>query len=180
MHEDGPVRVVVLCHANVARSVAAELLLRDATDERGVALELLTAGTHATNGQPASSRTAVALRKVTGRDWTLASHRARQLSEDDVAWAALIIAMEDSQVRYVRRLHPGAADRVATLAVLAAELPKDRRRLAERVRGLDLASREGSGANDVEDPAGGDDAAYERIMRTLVDRCGELARRFSG
>lgn len=177
---DEPARVVVICHANVARSVVAAQLLRDATDERGIAVELRTAGTHATEGQPVSARTVTALTKATGSPVSLGAHRAHLLSGDDVEWADLIIAMEDSQVRFVRRLHPEAADRVATLALLAEELPRDKRSLSERVMSLGLAARHGSGDGDVQDPAGGDDDAYERVTTALIARCGELAARLGG
>ena len=172
--------MLVVCHANVARSVAAALLLRDAVDERRVALDLRTAGTHASDGQPASGRTVAALRRLTGADPGLGSHLARELRATDVEWADLIIAMEDSQVRFVRRRHPEAADRVATLALLADELPVDGRALHDRVVALGLAGRDGSGEGDVEDPAGGDDDAYDRAVAVLVERCSELSRRLAG
>ena len=172
--------VVVLCHANVARSVAAGLLLRDAADERGVVLSLRTAGTHATEGQPASQRTVTALTRVTGAPARLGSHRAHQLAEADIEWADLVIAMEDSQVRYVYRVHPAASDRTATLATLSDELPRDGRSVRERIASLGLAERQGTDAGDIEDPAGGGDDAYERAMTALVVRCGELARRLRG
>jgi protein-tyrosine phosphatase len=177
---DEPARVVVLCHANVARSVVAALLLRGATDERGIALELRTAGTHATEGQPVSARTVAAMTKVTGSPVSLGAHRAHLLSSADVEWSDLIIAMEDSQVRFVRRMYPEAADRVATLAVLSHELPDDKRSLLERVMSLGLEARDGSADGDIEDPAGGDDGAYERATTALIARCGELARRLNG
>jgi len=177
---DTPVRVVVLSHANVARSVVAAHLLRDATDERGVALEIRTAGTHAAEGQSVSARTVTALSKITGLPASLGAHRAHQLSSADVEWADLVIAMEDSQVRFVRRAHPGSAGRVATLGVLAEELSDDNLGLLERIAALDLAAREGSGNGDIEDPAGGDDDAYERATLALVARCNELARRLVG
>jgi protein-tyrosine phosphatase len=178
--DDERVRVLVLCHANVARSVAAAALLQGVVDERGIAIELRTAGTHATDGQPVSERTVTAFEKVAGRQDSMGSHRARQLSDVDVEWADLIIAMEDSQVRFVRRLHPGASDHVATLGSLATDFPVDGRRFADRVASLRLAQRGDFGEGDVEDPAGGDDAAYERTMAALVEQCGELARRISG
>lgn len=180
MLQDRPFNVVIVCHANVARSVAAACLLADATDERGIRLALRSAGTHATEGQPASLRTAAALMKVTGTGHSIGSHRAHQLAESDVMWADLVIAMEDSQVRFLRRLYADAARHVATLSVLASQLPADGRRLAERVDSLDLDRIEGSGDGDVEDPAGGDDDDYERVMEVLVARCAELAHRLSG
>ena len=175
-----PVRILVLCHANVARSVAAAVLLEGATDERGIAIELRTAGTHATEGQPVSARTVTALQRVAGREVPMGSHRAHQLSDEDVEWADLIVAMEDSQVRFVRRAFPGASARVAALSAISTELPADGRPLADRVASLGLAEQQGTGTGDVEDPAGGDDAAYERAMAVLVDHCDELAWRLSG
>ncbi len=127
-----------------------------------------------------SARTVAAMEKVTGLPAALGAHRAHLLNSADVEWSDLIIAMEVSQVRFVRRMHPEAADRVATLAVLAHELPGDGRSLLERVLSLGLEARDGSADGDIEDPAGGDDGAYERATRVLIDRCVELARRLNG
>jgi protein-tyrosine-phosphatase len=176
---EGRVRVLVLCHANVARSVAAAALLEGARDERGAQLEIRTAGTHATNGQPPSIRTVNALKAVTGRDLLLGAHRASILQDEDASWADLIIAMEDSQVQFVRRRHPEAVAKVATIAVLASTLPEDSRPLRDRIASMELDGIEGDGADDVEDPAGGDAAAYERAMTVLAEHCAQLARRLA-
>ena len=135
------VHVVVLCHANVARSVAVAHLLRGATDEQGVAIELRSAGTHASEGQPASARTRAALEARLGEVSLLGTHRSHLLDVDDVEWSDLLIAMEGSQVRFVRRLFPDATGRTATLAVLASSLPCDHRPLATRIASMGLASQ---------------------------------------
>jgi protein-tyrosine-phosphatase len=160
--------------------VAAAYLLGGCVDEAGTAVELRTAGTHATPGQPVSSRTVAALAAVVGVPVALSDHRARQLDGADVAWADLVVAMEATQVRALRRTQPDVARRCATLGLLARELPPERRPLAGRVATLHLDERELDGADDVDDPAGGDDAAYERTMAVLVAWCGELARRLAG
>jgi protein-tyrosine phosphatase len=172
--------VVVVCHANVARSAAAVHLLAGALDERGVALELRSAGTHAAEGQPASARTQQALRAVSGDDADIAAHRSHQLAASDVAWADLIVTMEAQQVRFIRRSFADVAEKAATLWLLASELPLDRRPLDERVASMRLSTVELEGDHDVDDPAGGGDADYERAMATLVDWCGELASRIRG
>ena len=172
--------LVVVCHANVARSVAAAHLLGAAADEGALAIEVRTAGTHASDGQPASARTRTALEAVLGHAVALGAHRSHQLDDEDVAWADLIVAMEASQVRFVRRAHPDGASRTATLAALAAGLPRDGRPLSQRVAAMDLAARDDSTADDVADPAGGDEAVYVATMRELVELCGLLMVRLAG
>ena len=173
-------RVLVVCHANVARSVLAAQLLRDAVDERGTPVEVSTAGTHATDGQPVSPRTLAALTSVSQGPGTLAAHRAHQLTGADVEQSDLIVCMEAAQVRAVRRAYPDAAGRTATLTALAATLPPDGRPLRARVAALSLGVTEPSDAEDVTDPAGGDDAAYARTVAELAGRCAALARRLAG
>ena len=175
-----PARVLVVCHANVARSVAAAHLLAGAVDERGVEIELSSAGTHATAGQPVSARTTTSLGRALGREVALGAHRAHQLTESDLDETDLVVVMEAAQVRLVRRTYRAAADRTAALTVLARELPCDDRPLAVRVASMALAAREPDDLDDVDDPAGGGDEAYDATMAVLVERCGELARRFAG
>ena len=170
----------MICHANVARSVAAAHLLSRAVDEQGAEIDLTTAGTHATVGQPVSSRTTSSLGTLLGEPVDLGTHRSRQVSDDDIRVADLIVTMEASQVRMIRRRHPAAADRVATLTLLARELPKDARSLAVRVASMALARREPDDADDVVDPAGGGDTEYTASMSTLMTLCGELGLRLAG
>lgn len=174
------VRLLVVCHANVSRSPAAVAVLRGARDERGVEVELASAGTHAPLGQPVSARTRLALRAVLGEDVELELHRSRPLGVDDLAWADLVVTMEAGQVQLVRRSHPDAASRTATIAALATGLPADGRPLLDRVSAMGLASVHLDPAGDVEDPAGGGDADYERSMTALVVQCRALERRLAG
>ncbi len=170
----------MLCHANVARSVAAVHLLGGTVDERGVPLELASAGTHAAEGQPVSSRTQLALGAVLGHAVDLGRHRAHLLGASDLAEADLIVTMEASQVLYVRRGAASAADRTATLSVLARELPAQPVPLRERIASMGLAARTYDGGGDVDDPAGGEEEAYVRAMTTLAAMCAELAARLAG
>lgn len=173
-------QVLVVCHANVARSVAAAYLLTVDLAARGVDVEVATAGTHATEGQHVSSRTESSLSSAIGAPVTLSSHRAHQLTDDDVARADLVVAMEAAQVRALRRTCPGAAGKAATLGLLARELPDAGGALPARVASMALEDRDPDDRDDVEDPAGGDDAAYEATMTTLVELCAQLARRLVG
>jgi protein-tyrosine phosphatase len=169
-------RVLVVCHANVARSVAAAYLITAALGDRAAEVEVHSAGTHATEGQHVSARTESALAAVLGAPVGLSQHRARQLTGRDVEGADLVIAMEASQVRALRRGHAQAAGKVATLGLLARELPVGGD-LHARVAAMSLAEREPDDLDDVVDPAGGDDAAYEATMAILAAWCGRLAPR---
>jgi protein-tyrosine-phosphatase len=171
------VKILVVCHANVTRSVAAAYLLSRATVPAGRALELRTAGTHAGEGQPVSVRTRDALSKVTGSEPDLRGYRSHQLVGDDLVWADLVIVMEGSQVRLLRRLNPDSSSKVATIAFLARELPSDDRHLAVRVASMGLEHCLVVDDADVVDPAGGDDDAYEATMSRLVELCEALAAR---
>ena len=112
--------------------------------ERGLALEIATAGTHTIDGQPMSGRTRAALRSIPAlADGPHGRHRSRQVHEPDLEAAALVVAMEADHVRYVRRRHPRAAGRTATLRRLVAALPPGRPPSAERVAAL--AARRSAG-----------------------------------
>jgi protein-tyrosine-phosphatase len=114
---------------------------------------------------------------VLGEPVDLSGHRAHQFNDADAEWAELVLAMEGSQVRLLRGQHPTASRRIATLGYLARCLPTDARPLGERLTSLRLDELDQGDADDVVDPAGGDDDAYEATMRDLVDRCGSFLAR---
>jgi protein-tyrosine phosphatase len=140
----------------------------------GTDLRVITAGTHVVEHQPTSRRTRHALATV-GLD--ASAHRSRQLSDADLASADLVVAMAAEHVLYVRRRHPQAADRTATLAWLAAHLPAGAEPLATRVARLALADLDPAAQGDVDDPAGGEDAAYALCATRLSALVTELRPR---
>lgn len=169
------VKLFAVCHANVARSVAAAYLLSRV--DREPPLEVRSAGTHVLEGQPVSERTMRAMTKVLGEPVDLTRQRAHQFTSEDAEWADVIVTMEWSQVRLLRGLHPTAAGRIATLGYLARTLPADSRELRERLASLRLEDLDDDDHDDVVDPAGGDDTDYEATMRDLVERCSALIAR---
>jgi len=173
MAGDAVDRVVVLCTGNAARSVMAGAMLEAA----GSSVRVVTAGTHALEHQPMSVRTRAALHAV---GVEVGHHRSRQLTEDHVEEAALIVAMAAEHVHYVRRRHPAAAVRTATIAWLAERLPSGPEPLAERVTSMDLASVPPDMQGDVADPAGGTDDDYRVCAEQLLDLTSRLAPRLAG
>jgi protein-tyrosine-phosphatase len=69
--------------------------------------------------------------------------------------ADLVIALAREHVSWMRRVHPKAAPRTATLKRLARDLPATSGTFAERIAALHLADVELEPWEDVDDPAGG-------------------------
>jgi protein-tyrosine phosphatase len=164
------VRIISLCTGNAARSVMLGALLRDRRPD----LEVVTAGTHVVDGQPISRRTRAGLAAI---GLAADDHRSRQLDPADLPTAAVVIGMAHEHVRWMRRHHPEAARRTAMLRPLSRELVPGPPGLGERVAALDLTRGEPDPADDVADPAGGEDEDYVRCALELAQLVARLAPR---
>jgi protein-tyrosine phosphatase len=160
--------LLVLCTGNAARSVMAGAMLQAAP------LEIVTAGTHVIEGQPMSRRTRSALASV---GFDADGHRSHQLTDADVTAADLILAMAGEHVDYVRRRHPQATGRTASIKRLVRDLPPGPPPLPIRLADLGLAELPVEAWEDVEDPAGADDEVYEACARELLALCNALGPR---
>ncbi len=170
--------ILTLCTGNAARSVMAGYMFEHLAAVRGLPLVVATAGTLAVDGQPMSMRTRDALATIPELAHApVGAHRSRGLVERHVERADLVVAMEADHVRFVRRRHPAAAGRTATLRRLCAGLPAGPEPLAVRLEAMKLATAELADDEDVADPAGGDQAAYDACAAELWALCRELADR---
>ncbi len=168
---DRPLRVVTLCTGNVARSVMLEAMLQ-ALGADSHRFEVRSAGTHAVEGSSISARTRIALDRVDELGpISVASHRSHQLDLDDVEWADLVLAVEAGQVRFVRREYPAFALSSCSLAQFVRQAPLD---VPASTQIAVVAANEPDPAFDVDDPAGGDQADYDRCAQRLW----ELAQAF--
>ncbi len=93
-------------------------------------IRIVTAGTHVIEGQPMSRRTRAALATV---GLVADGHRSHQLSDEDVRRSDLILAMAGEHVSYIRRRHPEAADKTATIKRLVRHLPAGPDSLTDRL-----------------------------------------------
>ncbi len=162
--------IVFLCTGNAARSVMAGAALSAHLPDWHVT----TAGTLVVEGQPMSHRTRTALERV---GLAAPHHRSRQAGPADLDHAALVIALAPEHVHWVRRTHPAAAPRTATLRRLARDLAAGTEPLAERVARLGLASVELAEWEEVVDPGGGDVGTYAACAVEVVDLVAQLADR---
>jgi protein-tyrosine-phosphatase len=154
----GPLTLLTLCTGNAARSVMAGVMLEPGP------FRVITAGTHVVEGQPMSRRTRDALTLVGRR---AEGHRSHQLTEGDVEAADLIVAMAGEHVAYIRRRHPEAAWKTASIKRLCRELPAGPGPLTERIRRLGLGELTLEPWEDVVDPAGGEDEDYRACALEL-------------
>jgi protein-tyrosine-phosphatase len=129
---------------------------------------------HVVEGMPMSWRTREAL---AGLEIAAPGHRSRQLRHSDVDAADLVVGLAGEHVAYMRRVHPEAAPRTATLKRLARDLPAVAAQgtFAERLASLDLEAVELEPWEDVVDPAGGDLPEFEACAREIHDLLAVLA-----
>jgi protein arginine phosphatase len=158
------VPVVVLCTGNAARSVMAGVALA----RQLPTLEVITAGTHVIEGQPLSVRTRAGLAAI-GLAPPVPVHRSKQARADDLDGAALVVCLAPEHVAWVRRTHPGVADRTGTLRRLVRDLPGVGGSLPERIAALGLAGARLEPWEEVEDPAGGDIPEFEDCAREIAE-----------
>jgi protein-tyrosine-phosphatase len=172
------VDLLVVCTGNAVRSVMAGYMLEYFAEAEGVGLRVATAGTHVVDGQPMSARTRAALAIVEElADVSTSQHRSHQLDPADLHRADLVVAMEADHVRFVRRRHPEAASRTATIRRLCRDLLPGPPTLPGRVAALGLADVVLTEDEDVDDPAGREEEAYVACASELWGLCQELVER---
>jgi protein-tyrosine phosphatase len=160
--------VVFLCTGNAARSVMGGAML----ESRAPELRVTTAGTHVIEGMPMSWRTRDSITEL-GIETAL--HRSHQLTDADVAQADLVICLAAEHVAYMRRTHPEAAGKTATLKRLARDLPATTgSSFAARVASLGLEAVSPEHWEDVDDPAGGDLPVFQACAREILGLVDQL------
>jgi protein-tyrosine phosphatase len=154
--------IVTLCTGNAARSVMAGAVLR----EHVPGLRVATFGTHVIEGMPMSWRTRDSIEQL---GIAAPDHRSRQATADELDAADLVIALAREHVAWMRRVHPTAAPRTATLRRLARDLPPAPPPLPERLAALALGGVELEPWEDVADPAGGELDDFHACAREIAE-----------
>jgi protein-tyrosine phosphatase len=180
-----PTGVLFVCTANRCRSPMAEALLRRELAARGIDDVEVTSSGRLQADHPASEG---AVRVMAARGIDLAAHRSGSTTKARVERADLVIGMAREHVREVVAAAPTAFPRTFTLR----ELVRRGEALGPRAAGQSLeswlvllgAGRRAadllgeSAEDDIADPIGGPDAAYEATagqLSDLVERLCALA-----
>ncbi len=178
-----PERVLVMCTANQCRSPLAAGLLRRRVAERGLAVEVLSAGL-LESGQPATAPTVEAA-VAAGID--LRGHLSRTVSTELLEGADLVVGMERMHVREAVVLRPEVWRYAFTLRELVrrAELIEPRPE-GEPLRvfcgilgaGRDRSSLMGASTDDdVRDPTTDPGVDHDMTVAALDDLVGRMVAR---
>lgn len=193
--------ILVVCTGNVCRSPIAEAFLRSALRVRfgDRAPSVASAGVSGWEGARAEPGSVAAAAE---RGLDVSAHRARRLRSDDVAGAALVVAMATEHRDDIADLHPRVSGRTFTLKELVRlleALPASARdsdpfvfrgsenpevHLRDRVAEADALRRSGfAGDPDDEgvvDPLGMPAETYRAVAAELQEWCERLAAALFG
>lgn len=157
-----PIRVLFVCTANICRSAFAEVY---ATSRGAADLEFRSAGTW---GHPAEAIDPPMARRLAERGLDAASFRSHAVTADDLAWADVVLTMQESHREFLLDDHPAALTKVFTLGHFVD------RAAESNLRGRDLLAdlaRHRGGVHpdqDVRDPYGRGDSAAGTTADRLV------------
>ena len=110
-------KLLVVCTGNICRSPLAAALLQRRLGGRSLEAEVRSAGTGALVGEPAD---VMAQTYGAALGVTLASHRARQLTLDELRWAELVLVLDEGHRQRVVEFDPAARGKVFLLGQFGA------------------------------------------------------------
>lgn len=189
---DPVAQVLVVCHANIARSPLVTALLEDQARRRlGPAPDvwIRSAGVRAMEGQPAAAASRL---QAVARGLDLEAHRSVPLARVDLIDADLVVTMSERQRGHAVRMHPGARHRTFTLFELARLCERlqpmdDGMAPRARVRSVAWAASQSRpfvpgppDPEDVADPFGGPEEGYERMAQQVEEAVGRIAQALFG
>lgn len=116
--QTGIKNILFVCTGNSCRSIMAEAYLKKRLEEEGLSIKVESAGTLGVNGL-APTREVLKVLKAEGINTS--GYGSKELTEEFVEWADMILVMEPSHKAKVVSMVPGAADKVFFLGELDKE-----------------------------------------------------------
>ncbi|WP_170105586.1 low molecular weight protein arginine phosphatase [Desmospora activa] len=167
-------RILFVCTGNTCRSPMAEALLRKKADERGLFLEVKSAGVSALPGVAASSPAVEVLAEkgINNRD-----HRSQPMTKELLKWADLVLTMTRSHHQWLIHSYPEAVDKAHTLKewVWKQEVGQEQR-WQERDRLLvELETRRAMKARAQMDGDQERVVLFDRELRKIAERLEEIS-----
>jgi protein-tyrosine phosphatase len=180
-----PFGVLFVCTGNICRSPTAEALARrELARYPGVALQVSSAGSHALEGNPAASRSMLA---VATRGANLERHFARELTRRRVRAADLILCMAAEHRPFVLSYDRAAAKRTFLLATFARAAAQWEWLATTPTELVELAAEHHQpelDGDDIDDPLGHPSEAYaacaERLDGLVTPVIAALAKSLIG
>lgn len=170
--------LLFVCHANIARSVSAELLARQRIGDDAT-WRVSSAGVKGLPGHPVDDELAIALQRR-GVDPT--THRARQVDHTLLERADLILAFEARQRSWILQESPTLVRATFTVRRAARVLQRLPRR-ADARSFLAIDSAPYTERDDFDDPHGKGPAAaeaavgqIEQLLDVILPAIGAIAR----
>ena len=139
--------ILIVCSGNVCRSPMAEKLLQRALAVEAAPLdqiEVVSAGTTASYGDPASENTVAALRRV---NIDIERHKSQPLTSELIERAFAIFGMTDAHLNALRYYHSGLPQRARLFREFIGEDEDDQ----------------------IPDPFGQDFDAYKACMDAMIE-----------
>jgi protein-tyrosine phosphatase len=179
-----PIRILFVCTGNLHRSPMAEVILSSLLYRRGIPADVSSVGL-LTGGFQTPPETQDALRALGYDASSLTARRSRQLTDEDVGTADLVLGLARDHLRAVVVAMPAAWNRTFTLK----ELVHRGQGVGPRLPGQALASwLAAAGGNrtprnllgssvidDVADPIGGPSSAFEHTAAEIEGLCVSLS-----
>lgn len=176
-------RILFVCTGNTCRSPMAEGMLRKLARDRGLDVQVRSAGVAAMKGASISRHAEAILRDRGITD----AFESTPIDAELTDWADLVLTLTQGHKRQVIHTFPDAADKIFTLkeyveddAALLANLEEFRRLAAERELARALGSEWSAEqqrrldelqrrlpAYDISDPFGGSRADYDRAAAEI-------------
>ena len=105
-------KLIFICTGNTCRSPMAEGILKDFAKEKGLDLQVISAGTHAAINVPAANFAIQAMEDI---GININSHRSNQVNKELLEKSDLVLTMSKSHKKYLIHTYPFIKDKVFLL-----------------------------------------------------------------